>query len=213
MGTIGFLAPEVVKGGMVTAAADVYSFAVTVLCCLTGKMPEDLTEEEFNQSALFRSLRRGLSEEPKKRPEKCIAFFEEGGKNGEIPNSEPKRPVDSEPSVIVIPEVLKSMFVCLNGLLLNSRDMNFAEYHADYLKLVKYPDGGERTAISIVDWNGLIDLLKRIRIDHANHKKNRQSFFNEADRENLSALLSNIAPIDNQAIREIVGAIRNCIQR
>ena len=89
----------------------------------------------------------------------------------------------------------------------------FAEYHADYLKLVKYPDGGERTAISIVDWNGLIDLLKRIRIDHANHKKNRQSFFNEADRENLSALLSNIAPIDNQAIREIVGAIRNCIQR
>ena len=85
--------------------------------------------------------------------------------------------------------------------------------HKKYLELVQYPDKWERTAIRIVDRNGLIDLLKCIGIDHTNHKKNKQPFFKEADRRNLSALLKKIGPIDNQAIREIVEAIRNCIQK
>jgi serine/threonine protein kinase len=65
-GTEGYAAPEVVKGGNVTQAADIYSLGATIFELLHG----DLVERKYHyQSFLDMFLRRMRDERPERRPD------------------------------------------------------------------------------------------------------------------------------------------------
>lgn len=78
-GTPGYCAPEVAPGKMIDAKADVYSFAATIVYCLTGRHPTSrgYNCEELPDDGIFRRLKSGLSIKPEDRPERCTWFFEE----------------------------------------------------------------------------------------------------------------------------------------
>jgi serine/threonine protein kinase len=63
MGTLDYLAPELVKGGPATAASDLYAFACVVYECIAGKPP-------FADRGLFQVAMAHLTEQP---PDPCLA--------------------------------------------------------------------------------------------------------------------------------------------
>lgn len=79
-GTPGYLAPEVMPENKVTAAADIYSFAVVLFRCLTGKLPSeydsrDAASEFYDGPYDLASVKRGLEKNPSKRPKSCLDLF------------------------------------------------------------------------------------------------------------------------------------------
>ena len=215
-GTPPYRAPEIEPEAEVTAAADVYSFAFTMLHCLIGHCHRRLEEVDFNKSRLLRALRDGLSEDPLKRPEKCISFFEAKGEKCEntatITNGQFADPDDGVLGSFDVPENedLKSVFSSFDTLLYESPACE--QYRAEYKEVVLFPDGWNRMMIHIDDGERLLAVLNRIRIDYMEHRRKRLPFFNEAQRRNLHLLVNRLDCDGNQTIHEVVRAIRNCIQ-
>ena len=79
IGTPVFSAPEVLSG-RVGPAADVYSFAVTVVALLTGARGEDLVEmvEQIHALDVPDGVRSALALNPADRPASCRAVLEAG---------------------------------------------------------------------------------------------------------------------------------------
>ena len=63
MGTLDYLAPELVKGGPATPASDLYAFACVIYECIAGKPP-------FADRGLFQVAMAHLNEQP---PDPCLA--------------------------------------------------------------------------------------------------------------------------------------------
>lgn len=79
-GTPGYLAPEVMPENKVTAAADIYSFAVVLFRCLTGKLPSeydsrDAASEFYDGPYDLAFVKRGQEKNPSKRPKSCLDLF------------------------------------------------------------------------------------------------------------------------------------------
>lgn len=79
VGTPLFRAPEVLAGHT-TTAADVYSFAATIVALATGLRGRDLANllRDPNLLGLPRGVRQALSPEPGQRPVSCRAVLEQG---------------------------------------------------------------------------------------------------------------------------------------
>jgi hypothetical protein len=79
IGTPVFCAPEVMLGD-VTPAADVYSFAATIVALATGRRGLDLAEvlRDPNAFDLPPGVRQALSPDPARRPMSCRAVLEQG---------------------------------------------------------------------------------------------------------------------------------------
>ena len=83
-GTPVYCAPEIMPGVEVTAAADIFSFAVTLYQCLTdGACPFKSRTEVYtktlaplpNTISFGRMVMRGLSKDPDCRPKRCVELF------------------------------------------------------------------------------------------------------------------------------------------
>ncbi len=75
-GTPPYCAPEITPGAEVTAAADIYSFAVMLFRCLTGKFPFATDSDVSCKSCCYLgSIKKGLSRRAVNRPQKCLDLF------------------------------------------------------------------------------------------------------------------------------------------
>lgn len=74
-GTPPYCAPEITPGAEVTAAADIYSFAVMLFRCLTGKFPFSTDSDGACKSCYIGSVKKGLSSSAVDRPQKCLDLF------------------------------------------------------------------------------------------------------------------------------------------
>ncbi|MDP8970279.1 MAG: protein kinase, partial [Actinomycetota bacterium] len=73
LGTVGYVAPEILAGRPATPATDVYGLAVTAFALLTGSPPQGDRPawqglRPTEASAVERAIRRGLSTDPSQRP-------------------------------------------------------------------------------------------------------------------------------------------------
>lgn len=79
-GTPPYCAPEITPGAEVTAAADVYSFAVMLFRCLTGKFPFTTDSGVSCKSCCYLgSVMKGLSRRAANRPQRCLDLFVPSG--------------------------------------------------------------------------------------------------------------------------------------
>lgn len=154
LGTPCYCAPEIISGAAITAAADIYSFAVTLFRCLTGRfpVPEDFSGLSESDN-LLRRVKEGLSSDPSLRPDKCSYFFQ---KDGEAGAKVVGNPIVST-SGVVLPNEVMMAYECLFA---RCGKKHIVEKMGSVGKYVKR--NGEYVGWKILDTAAFMELMSSI---------------------------------------------------